>query len=438
MAEAKQGSESHGTASQGSESHGTESHGTVSQGTASHGTESHQAVRKHFLAEIATAPDLTTLESLRVAALGTSGEITALLRGLRDLPRESRKEAGQALNSLKGEVEAALAEAKARLGAVANQAALQAERLDPTLPVDGLEVGHMHPTYRVMEEIISIFGGLGFEFVEGPDIDSTWNCFTALNIPAWHPARQEMDTFYIGTKETEEAEAAKQQAKAEDKTGDKAEDKSEDKTGNKADNKAQPKEVPDTERLVLRTHTSTAQVRTMLAAPPPYRVMTAGRAYRSDSDATHTPMFHQLEALVIDRDIHMGHLRGTIEMFLREFFEIDDLPVRFRASHFPFTEPSAEVDIGCRRTAERLEVGRFEDGEWLEILGSGMTHPAVLQNCGVDPDKWQGFAWGIGLERLAMLKYGAPDLRSFMEGDLDWLRRYGFVPLARASQIWGE
>ena len=392
---------------------------------AKHDSESHSALRKRFLAEIATARDLATLESLRVAALGTSGEITALLRGLRDLPAESRKQAGQSLNILKGEVEAALTEAKARLQAKEGEAALQAERLDPTLPVEGLEAGRMHPTYRVMEEIVSIFGGLGFEFVEGPDIDSTWNCFTALNIPAWHPARQEMDTFYIGTENEKENENEEGEETGAASNGVKQ-------------NGAKQKEVPDTERLVLRTHTSTAQIRSMLAAPPPYRVMTAGRAYRSDSDATHTPMFHQLEALVIDRDIHMGHLRGTIEMFLRAFFEIDDLPVRFRASHFPFTEPSAEVDIGCRRTAERLEVGRFEDGEWLEILGSGMTHPAVLQNCGVDPDKWQGFAWGIGLERLAMLKYGAPDLRSFMDGDLDWLRRYGFVPLARASQIWGE
>ena len=394
---------------------------------AKHDSESHSALRKRFLAEIATARDLATLESLRVAALGTSGEITALLRGLRDLPAESRKQAGQALNTLKGEVEAALTEAKARLQAKEGEAALQAERLDPTLPVEGLEAGRMHPTYRVMEEIVSIFGGLGFEFVEGPDIDSTWNCFTALNIPAWHPARQEMDTFYIGTEKENEKENENEER---EETGA--------ASNGVKQNGAKQKEVPDTERLVLRTHTSTAQIRSMLAAPPPYRVMTAGRAYRSDSDATHTPMFHQLEALVIDRDIHMGHLRGTIEMFLRAFFEIDDLPVRFRASHFPFTEPSAEVDIGCRRTAERLEVGRFEDGEWLEILGSGMTHPAVLQNCGVDPDKWQGFAWGIGLERLAMLKYGAPDLRSFMDGDLDWLRRYGFVPLARASQIWGE
>ena len=369
------------------------------------GKQTPEQVRAHFLAEIAQAPDLATLESLRVAALGASGAITSLLRGLRELAPADRRAAGLALNNLKGEVESALAEAKEQLSHKEGAATLKSERLDPTLPVDGLAAGRMHPTYRVMEEIISIFGGRGFDFVEGPDIDSTWNCFTALNIPAWHPARQEMDTFYIGKE---------------------------------ADNAPKQKETPDTERLVLRTHTSTAQIRTMLAGPPPYRVMTAGRAFRSDSDATHTPMFHQLEALVIDRDIHMGHLRGTIEMFLREFFEIDDLPVRFRASHFPFTEPSAEVDIGCRRTAERLEVGRFADGEWLEILGSGMTHPAVLRNCGVDPDKWQGFAWGIGLERLAMLKYGAPDLRSFMDGDLDWLRRYGFVPLARASQIWGE
>jgi phenylalanyl-tRNA synthetase alpha chain len=252
--------------------------------------------------------------------------------------------------------------------------------------------GRIHPISQTIDEIIAIFGEMGFVVAEGPHIETDFHNFTALNIPPEHPARQEHDTFYLP-------------------------------------------ERPDGSRLLLRTQTSPVQIRTMLAQQPPIRIIVPGRTFRADHDATHSPMFHQVEGLVIDRTTHMGHLKGCLIEFCRAFFGIDDVPVRFRPSYFPFTEPSAEVDIGCSRKGGELKIG--PGGDWLEILGSGMVHPKVLQNCGVDPAEYQGFAFGMGIERVAMLKYGIPDLRTMYDSDLRWLRHYGFLPLDIPSPVRG-
>ncbi len=261
-----------------------------------------------------------------------------------------------------------------------------------TLPVTFAGEGRIHPISQTIDEIVAIFGEMGFVVADGPHIEEDFYNFTALNIPPEHPARQEHDTFYLP-------------------------------------------ERADGTRLVLRTHTSPVQIRTMLAQQPPIRIIVPGRTFRCDHDATHSPMFHQVEGLVIDRTTHMGHLKGCLIEFCRAFFGIDDLPVRFRPSYFPFTEPSAEVDIGCSRKGGRLEIGA--GGDWLEILGSGMVHPKVLANCGIDPSEYQGFAFGMGIERMAMLKYGIPDLRAFYDSDLRWLRHYGFLPLDIPSLVRG-
>jgi phenylalanyl-tRNA synthetase alpha chain len=253
-------------------------------------------------------------------------------------------------------------------------------------------MGRIHPISQTIDEIIAIFGEMGFVVAEGPHIEDDFYNFTALNIPPEHPARQEHDTFYLP-------------------------------------------ERADGSRLVLRTHTSPVQVRTMLKQKPPIRIIVPGRTFRCDHDATHSPMFHQVEGLVIDRTTHMGHLKGCLIEFCRAFFDVDDLPVRFRPSYFPFTEPSAEVDIGCSREGGELKIGA--GGSWLEILGSGMVHPQVLRNCGIDPDEYQGFAFGMGIERVAMLKYGIPDLRTMYDSDIRWLRHYGFVPLDIPSPVRG-
>ncbi|MGR4001002.1 MAG: phenylalanine--tRNA ligase subunit alpha [Alphaproteobacteria bacterium] len=363
--------------------------------------------------EIESARTTGDLELLRVGALGKSGEVTRRLKLLRTLESEARRSVGLELNALKRDLEEMLEARRGALALAESRESLKLERLDSTLPGEEFVLGRIHPVSRVIEEIVSIFSALGFSLAEGPDIEDGFHAFSALNIPPWHPARQDMDTFYL--------------------------------SGVDGDAERTP--------CLLRPHTSSAQVRTMLSSPPPYRIVAPGRTFRSDSDATHTPMFHQLEALVIEDGVHMGHLRGTIETFLRTFFQNDLLPVRFRPSHFPFTEPSAEVDIGYYVQDNTVFIGASADNdadngadngagdgavEWMEILGCGMVHPRVLSNCGVDSEKWQGFAWGIGIERLAILKYGAPDLRAFMRGDLDWLHRYGFLPWSRASAAWGE
>ena len=266
--------------------------------------------------------------------------------------------------------------------------------------------GRIHPISQTIDEIVAIFGEMGFVVAEGPHIEEDFYNFTALNIPPEHPARQEHDTFYLP-----------------------------ERLGRRSNTAGTLAAVDDGSRLVLRTHTSPVQIRTMLAQQPPIRIIVPGRTFRADHDATHSPMFHQVEGLVVDRAIHMGHLKGCLIEFCRAFFGVDDLPVRFRPSYFPFTEPSAEVDIGCSRAGGRLEIGA--GGDWLEILGSGMVHPKVLQNCGIDPAQYQGFAFGMGIERVAMLKYGIPDLRTFYESDLRWLRHYGFLPLDIPSLVRG-
>ena len=341
------------------------------------------ALRDELEGAVQAADSLEALEDVRVRALGRRGSVTALMKSLGQAAPEERRERGQALNRLKQAVADAIDARKAALAEAELERRLASERIDVTLPVRPAPEGSLHPISQTIDEIVQIFGEMGFRWAEGPDVEDDWYNFTALNIPPEHPARQEMDTFYLAG----EAGA----------------------------------------RPVLRTHTSPVQIRTMQETPPPLRVIVPGRTYRSDHDATHSPMFHQVEGLAIDRSIHMGHLKGCLIAFCRAFFGVADLPVRFRPSHFPFTEPSAEVDIGCTREGGQLRIGA--GGDWLEILGSGMVHPKVIANCGLDPEEWQGFAFGMGIERIAMLKYGIPDLRMMYESDLRWLRHYGFRPL---------
>jgi phenylalanyl-tRNA synthetase alpha chain len=355
--------------------------------------ESLDHLRDEILRLIKQAASREALEQARVAVLGRKGRITELMKGLGALDGEARRERGQALNRLKGEVEEAIGHAQRRLEDAALKARLAQERVDVGLPVHAEGAGRVHPLSQTIDEIVAIFGEMGFAVAEGPDIEDDFHNFTALNIPPEHPARQEQDTFYLSA------------------------------------------EQKDGGRKVLRTHTSPVQIRTMMAATPPIRIIVPGRTFRSDHDATHSPMFHQVEGLVIDEATHMGHLKGCLIEFCRAFFDIDDLPVRFRPSYFPFTEPSAEVDIGCSRAGGGLKIGA--GGDWLEILGCGMVNPKVLANCGLDPRRYQGFAFGMGIERVAMLKYGIPDLRAIYDNDLRWLRHYGFAPLDVPSMIAG-
>jgi len=343
-----------------------------------------ETLRKEFLEAIADAGDLDTLERVRVAALGRKGRITEQMRMLSDLPPDERRAAGQALNALKDELAHAIESRRETLERARLEMRLREERVDVTAPARPEAQGVVHPISQVVDEVTEIFADMGFVIAEGPDIETDFNNFTALNIPEEHPARQMHDTFYLPEK-------------------------------------------ADGSRLLLRTHTSPVQIRAMMASPPPYRLIAPGRTYRHDYDMTHTPMFHQVEGLVVDRATHMGHLKGCLVDFARAFFEVDELPFRFRPSYFPFTEPSAEMDIGCARSGGELRIGAGHD--WLEILGCGMVHPRVLENVGVDASEYQGFAFGMGIERIAMLKYGIPDLRTFFESDLRWLRHYGFAAL---------
>jgi len=340
-------------------------------------------IRKDLLAAIAAAADETALEAVRVNALGKRGIITERLKLLSALPPEERKKHGTTLNLLKDEVAENISIRKKELAGLALQQKLAGESADVTLPPRSRSEGKVHPVSQTIDEVVTIFASMGFSVATGPDIENDWMNFTALNVPPDHPARQMQDTFYLPSQ------------------GD----------------------MP----MVLRTHTSPVQIRAMMGQKPPIRIIAPGRTYRRDYDMTHTPMFHQFEGLVIDKSTHMGHLKGCLMDFLRAFFGIDDLPVRFRPSHFPFTEPSAEVDIGCSREGGELKLGNY--GDWLEIAGCGMVHPNVLRNGGVDPEKFQGFAFGTGIERLAMLKYGIPDLRTFFEADVRWLKHYGFAAL---------
>jgi phenylalanyl-tRNA synthetase alpha chain len=338
------------------------------------------ALEQVLIGEISATEDLLELERVRVAALGKKGSISDLMARLGGLPPDQRREFGQAVNGLKQRVGDALDSRKADLKRRQLSNRLATETADVTLPVQPgpLLEGRIHPVSQVWDEVVEIFADMGFAVAEGPDIETDDLNFGKLNIPPEHPARQEHDTFYFRPK-------------------------------------------PDGARLVLRTHTSPVQIRTMLSQKPPIRIIAPGRVYRCDSDQTHTPMFHQIEALVIDETTHLGHLKWCIEEFCKAFFEVDEVRMRFRASHFPFTEPSMEVDL------DAAAIGK--PGQWLEILGSGMVHPNVIRNCGLDPDKYQGFAFGMGLDRIAMLKYGIPDLRDMFSADLRWLKHYGFLPL---------
>ncbi len=350
------------------------------------------ALEADLLRDVAAAPDLAALDAVRVGALGKQGSVSALLKGMGALSPEERRVQGPLVNGLRDRVQAAVADRRAALEAAALDAELAREAVDLSLPAPPRRTGSVHPTLQVMEEMVAIFADLGFRVAEGPDIEDDWHNFTALNFPPKHPAREMHDTFFL-----------------------------------------QPDESG--ERRVLRTHTSPVQIRTMMAGPPPYRIVAPGRTYRKDSDATHTPMFHQLEGLVIDRDIHMGHLKWTLTEFVRRFFESDAITARFRPHHFPFTEPSAEMDIGCDRSGGEIRIGQGSD--WLEVVGCGMVHPRVLQACGVDPAEWQGFAFGFGIDRLAMLKYGMPDLRDMFAADTRWLAHYGFSPFQAPSPTAG-
>jgi len=347
-----------------------------------------EALKDELVETVKAANDIAALEEVRVTALGKKGKVTGLMQTLGKLAPDERKQMGQALNVLKDEITAEIEARGALLKKAALAERLQKETIDVTLSPRPFPQGTIHPISRTIEELTAIFADMGFTVAEGSEIENDFNNFTALNFPPGHPARQMHDTFYLPD--------------VPGKTGD------------------------DAKRL-LRTHTSTVQVHVMQTQKPPIRVIIPGRTYRSDYDMTHTPMFHQLEGLMIDKTTHMGHLKGCLIEFCKRFFEVDELPTRFRPSFFPFTEPSAEMDIGCSRAGGELKIGA--GSSWLEILGCGMVHPNVLKNCGIDPNEYQGFAFGMGIERIAMLKYGIPDLRTFFESDLRWLRHYGFNPL---------
>jgi phenylalanyl-tRNA synthetase alpha chain len=347
------------------------------------------ATGEEALARIAAAQDLDALEKLRVEFLGKAGSISGLLKTLGAMSPEERQSVGPQIHALREAVTNALAERKQALEDAVLEARLAAETIDLTLPAPEAPRGSVHPVSQVMDELAEIFADLGFSVATGPEIEDDWHNFTALNIPESHPARAMHDTFYF------------------------------------PDQMAQ-----DGKRMLLRTHTSPVQIRAMLEQGAPLRIIAPGRVYRSDSDATHTPMFHQIEGLVIDKGIHLGHLKWTLETFLKAFFEREDIVLRLRPSYFPFTEPSVEVDVGF--ALDSGSVGGSGDAPghgWMEVLGSGMVNHKVIAAGGLDPDKWQGFAFGTGVDRLAKLKYGMADLRAFFDGDMRWLGHYGFAPL---------
>jgi phenylalanyl-tRNA synthetase alpha chain len=360
-------------------------------------------------AQIDAAADAQALEALRVAALGKSGSISGLLKSLGAMSPDERREQGPLINGLRDRIGARLAQRKAALEAAELDARLAAEQVDLTLPAPPRRKGGVHPTMQVLDEMIAIFAEMGFSLAEGPDIEDDFHNFTALNFPPKHPAREMHDTFWFPENE-------------------------------------------HGERKLLRTHTSPVQVRVMqrvneklpgwiangpptVNGEPPIRVIVPGRTYRSDSDATHTPMFHQMEGLVIDRNIHMGHLKWTVDTFIARFFETPAVETRFRPHHFPFTEPSAELDVRCDRSGGEVKIGQGQD--WMEVVGCGMVHPNILRTCGLDPDEWQGFAFGFGIDRLGTLKYGMPDLRDMFASDKRWLEHYGFSPFAMPNAATG-
>ncbi len=353
-----------------------------------------ESLKSSLMSEIQAASDEAAIEAVRVNALGKKGSVSELLKTLGKMTPEERQTRGAAINALKNEIGEAIADKKTVLKEAAINARLEAETIDVSLPVrqSPAELGRIHPISQVVDEITAIFSDMGFSIAEGPDIETDYYNFTALNFPEGHPAREMHDTFFLPP----------------DENG---------------------------ERKVLRTHTSPVQIHTMEAQKPPIRIVIPGKTYRQDSDATHSPMFHQLEGLVVDKVSHVGHLRWTLEEFCKSFFEVDNVTMRFRPSYFPFTEPSFEVDIQCDRSGPVVKFG--EGNDWMEILGCGMVNPNVLRSGGLDPDEYQGFAWGIGIDRIAMLKYGMPDLRDFFNADVRWMNHYGFRPLDMPTLFGG-
>lgn len=356
-----------------------------------------EVIKKEIEEQILAVSDIKALDDIRVSALGKKGRITELLKTLGSMPIEERIEFGKKINVVKAELENLIANKKQDLEAKLLDEKLKKEVIDVTLPCRPEVQGRIHPISKVYEEVVAIFAQMGFEVADGPEIEDQFHNFNALNTPPNHPARQMQDTFYI--------------------------------------NNDVNKNFDMDNAYVVRTQTSSVQIRTMEKKQPPIRIIAPGRTYRSDYDATHTPMFHQIEGLVIDEKTTMADLKGCLYDFMKEFFEVDDLPVRFRPSYFPFTEPSAEMDIGCLKSKTELKIGAGTD--WLEVLGCGMVHPNVLKACNIDPEKYQGFAFGAGLDRLAMLKYGIPDLRTFFESDVRWIKNYGFTPLDFSSMTGG-
>ncbi len=338
-------------------------------------------IRLSFNQKITAVNSKDSLQILKTEFFGKNGLITSQFKNLGTISQDKRKEFASDLNNLKNDLNDQLEKKLLDLETAEINEKLKGERVDVTLPIRSTRVGKIHPVSQVIDEIASIFSEIGFSLAEGPDVETEYNNFTALNTPESHPARDMHDTFYL----------------------------------------------EENKKILLRTHTSPVQIRTMLNEKPPYKIIVPGRTYRCDSDQTHAPMFHQLEGLHIDKDITMGHLKGCLDYFIKEFFEVKNVKMRFRPSHFPFTEPSAEVDIGYRIENEKIVIG--EGDQWLEILGCGMVHPNVLRNVKVDPAKYQGFAFGMGIDRLAMLKYGINDLRAFFETDYRWLSHFGFDPL---------
>ncbi len=357
--------------------------------------ENIENLKTKTLEQIAVVCDMKALDDVRVSVLGKKGALTELMRGLATLSVEEKKQMGQQLNVVKSEIEQALDSKREELAAKELNEKLLKETIDVTLPVRNENIGRIHPVSKIYEEVVAIFGEMGFEVADGPDIEDQFHNFNALNTPANHPARQMQDTFYIPNPESDNFD----------------------------------------DSYVVRTQTSAVQIRTMEKKQPPIRIIAPGRTYRSDYDATHTPMFHQVEGLVIDKKTTFANLKGCLYDFIKAFFELNEIPVRYRPSYFPFTEPSAEMDIGCKKSKTELKIGAGDD--WLEILGCGMVHPNVLKACGIDPEEYQGFAFGLGLDRLAMLKYGIPDLRTFFESDVRWLKHYGFMPLDESSMTGG-
>jgi len=352
-------------------------------------------LKLNALKQIAEAVDVKALDEVRVSVLGKKGSLTEHMKCLGQLSIEEKKQIGQKLNLVKTEIEQAMEARREELSVKELNDKLLRETIDVTLPIRDENIGRIHPVSKIYEEVVAIFGEMGFEVADGPDIEDQFHNCNALNTPANHPAREMQDTFYISNPDSENFD----------------------------------------DSYVVRTQTSAVQIRTMEKKQPPIRIIAPGRTYRSDYDATHTPMFHQVEGLVIDKKTSFANLKGCLYDFVKAFFELDDIPVRYRPSYFPFTEPSAEMDIGCKKSKTELKIGAGDD--WLEILGCGMVHPNVLKACGINPEEYQGFAFGLGLDRLAMLKYGIPDLRTFFESDVRWLKHYGFMPLDEASMTGG-